>query len=114
MPDTAHFHLTIEGSGATFCLCPVGELDLAAVGSVENALDRVLRAPATRRVVFDLRRLTFLDAAGLATILRANDRARAQAFELVVVRPRGIANRVFTLTRAGQELNLVDGREVMA
>jgi anti-anti-sigma factor len=108
MPHTSHFHLAIEESGATSCLRPAGEFDLAAVGSVENALDRALRAPTTRRVVFDLRRLTFLDSAGLQTILRANDRARSEAFELVIVRPLGTANRVFTLTRAGKELNMVD------
>jgi anti-anti-sigma factor len=60
------------------------------------------------QVVFDLRELTFLDAAGLHTILRANERARDTGFEVIVVRPRGLANRVFTLTRAGQELKLVD------
>jgi anti-anti-sigma factor len=114
MPFAGHFHLTIEESGATLRLLPVGEFDLAAVGRVEDALDRVFRAPTTRRVVFDLRRLTFLDGAGLATILRANERARAGACELVVVRPLGTANRVFTLTRAGHELNLVDQREAVA
>ena len=92
----------------------MGEFDLAAVGRVENALDRVFQAPTTRRIVFDLRRLIFMDAAGLRTILRANERARAGAFELVVVRPRGTANRVFTLTRAGRELSLVDEPEVVA
>jgi anti-anti-sigma factor len=114
MPDVGEFHLTVEESGATLCLRPVGELDLAAVGRVENALDRVFRAPTARRVVFDLRRLTFLDAAGLATILRANERARAAALELVVVRPLGMASRVFTLTRAGLELKMVDETEVTA
>jgi anti-anti-sigma factor len=92
----------------------MGEFDLAAVGRVENALDRVFQAPTTRRIVFDLRRLIFMDAAGLRTILRANERARAVAFELVVVRPRGTANRVFTLTRAGLELSMVDEPEVVA
>lgn len=92
----------------------MGEFDLAAVGRVENALDRVFQAPTTRRIVFDLRRLIFMDAAGLRTILRANERARAGAFELVVVRPRGTANRVFTLTRAGLELSMVDEPEVVA
>ena len=92
----------------------MGEFDLAAVGRVENALDRVFQAPTTSRIVFDLRRLIFMDAAGLRTILRANERARAGAFELVVVRPRGTANRVFTLTRAGLELSMVDEAEVVA
>jgi anti-anti-sigma factor len=104
----SHFSITVEQSLGTSRLLPVGEFDLAAVGQVENALDRVFRVPTTTRVVFDLRWLTFLDAAGLATILRASERARAAALDLVVVRPRGTANRVFTLTRAGRELNMVD------
>ena len=93
----------------------MGEFDLAVVGRVESALDRVFQAPTPRRVVLlDLRRLTFLDAAGLRTILGANERARAAACELVVIRPRGLANRVFTLTRAGEQLSMVDEPEVMA
>jgi anti-anti-sigma factor len=91
----------------------MGEFDLAAVGRVENALSRVFRAPVIRRVVFDLRGVVFLDAAGLGTILRANEQSRAGGFELSVVRPRGLANRVFTLTDAGRELSMVDEPEVM-
>ena len=89
-------------------LRPMGDFDLAAVGRVENAIGRVFEVAATNRVVFDLRRLTFLDSSGVRTILRANERARAGALELVVVRPRGRANRVFTLTRVGEELRMVD------
>jgi anti-anti-sigma factor len=114
MPYAGHFGLTVEGSGATLHLSLMGEFDRAAVGHVENALDRVFQAPMTRRLVFDLRRLIFLDTAGLRTILRANERARAGAVELVVARPRGTANRIFTLTRAGQELSMVDEPEVRA
>jgi hypothetical protein len=32
---------------------------------------------------------------------------RARAVEVVVVRPRGAANRIFTLTRAGERLTIV-------
>jgi anti-sigma B factor antagonist len=102
------FQLAVEEQGCTVVLRPLGEFDLAAVGRVENALGRAFEVPATSRVVFDLRRLTFLDSSGLRTILRANERARAGALELVVVRPRGTANRVFTLTRVGEELRMVD------
>jgi anti-anti-sigma factor len=114
VPYPGHFQLTVEESGATSHLRLMGEFDRAAVGRVENALERVLQAPSTRRVVFDLRRLIFLDAAGLRTILRANERARARACELVVARQRGAANRVFTLTRASQELSMVDEPEVIS
>jgi anti-anti-sigma factor len=103
--------LAVNESGRTLHIRLAGEFDLAAVGLVENALDRVSRAPAPGRVVFDLRALEFLDLAGLRTILRADARGRADAFEVVVVRPRGTANRVFTLTRAGEQLSMVSETE---
>jgi anti-anti-sigma factor len=114
VPQYGHFHLSIDEAGATSHLRLTGGFDLTAVGPVEHALDRVFRAPVPRRVVFDLRYLDFLDGAGLQTILRANERARAAALELVVVRPRGLASRIFTLTRAGESLSMVDDPEIAA
>ena len=108
MRPEGQFQLSLEESGERSHLRLVGEFDRAAVGRVEQALDNVFRAPPTKQLVIDLRPLTFLDTAGLLTLLRTHDRARACAFELVVARPRGIANRVFTLTRAGEALSMVD------
>ena len=105
--SAAGFLVTVEESEATLLLRLTGEFDLAGVGPVENALDRLSRAPVPRRVVFDLRGLTFLDISGLHTILRAHARGLAEAFEVEVVRPRGLANRVFTLTQAGKQLGMV-------
>jgi anti-anti-sigma factor len=101
------FELLVEDNDGTVHLRLIGEFDLAGVGPVEAELDRI-QATETRRVVFNLEDVTFLDLAGLRTILRANDRALSESFDLVVVRPRGHANRVFTLTRAGQELTMLD------
>jgi anti-anti-sigma factor len=97
----------VEERNATLLLRVTGEFDCAGVGPVEAALERISTA-VTRRVVFDIRGLSFLDAAGLRTILRANERARTEPFDVVVVRPQGLANRVFTLTRAGEQLKMVD------
>jgi anti-anti-sigma factor len=114
---SAHRHhttclvLTVAEAGITLHLRLTGEFDLSGVGAVETALDRLDQAPALGRVVFDLRDLRFLDVAGLRTLLRANARGRAEAFEVVVIRPRGTANRVFTLTRAGEQLQMVDKME---
>ena len=108
LPVGSHaFCLRVEEFGSTLELHLTGEFDLAGVGRVEAALERV-SDEHTRHVVFDLTNLSFLDCAGLHTILRANERSRGAAFDVVVVRPRGLANRVFTLTRAGQGLKLVD------
>jgi anti-anti-sigma factor len=100
--------LAVEESDRTLRLRLTGDFDGTGVGSVEHALDRLSEAPAPRRVVFDLRGLAFLGLAGLRTILEADARGRAGAFDVVVVRPRGVASRIFTLTPAGQRLSIVD------
>ena len=104
------FGIGVEEHGTTLNLRLTGELDWPCIGRIEAALSRICDG-RTRRVVFDLHRLEYMDSAGLRTILRANDRARAEGIELIVVRPRGLANRVFTLTRASLQLTLVDRLE---
>ena len=101
------FCLRVEELGSTVHLRLAGEFNLAGVGRVEAALEQA-SAEHTRHVVFDLTDLSFLDSAGLHTILRASERARSAAFDVVVVRPRGLANRVFTLNPGRSQLNLVD------
>lgn len=100
--------LAVDEADKTLVLRIGGEFDRAGVGPIENVLDRLSQAPHLSRLVFDLSELAFLDLAGLRTILRANARGRTSACEVVVVRPRSPANRVFTLTRAGEELKMVD------
>jgi anti-anti-sigma factor len=111
MPDASPLLLAVEESDSALRLRLTGDFDQAGVGAVEQALDRLCDAPAPRRVVFDLRGLAFLGLAGLRTILRTDARGRAEAFDVVVVRPRGTVNRVFTLTHAGDRLSIVDDPE---
>jgi anti-anti-sigma factor len=111
MPTASPLLLAVEESDSTLRLRLTGDFDGAGVGPVEHALDRLCQAPAPRRVVFDLRELAFIGLAGLRTILRTDAQGRAEAFEVVVVRPRGTANRVFTLTHVGERLTIVDEPE---
>ena len=62
------FWLRAEKDGTTLILTLTGELDWAVIGHIEGALEQN-RGRATERVVFDLRALTFIDIAGLRTIL---------------------------------------------
>lgn len=101
------FGLGVERKGTTLYLRLSGEFDRACIARVEAALERISER-LTRRVVFDLQGLSFLDVAGLRTILRANDRTRTEQFDVIVVRPKGFLNRIFTLTRAGERLTMVD------
>ncbi len=111
MPFPSPLLVAVEESDATLHVRLTGEFDLAGVALVEKALNRLSRAPVLTRVVFDLRAVSFLDLAGLRTVLRADARGRVEAFEVVVVRPRGTARRVFTLTPLGEQLNVVNEPE---
>jgi anti-anti-sigma factor len=77
---SARFQLAVEEQGCTVFLRPLGEFDLAAVARVEDALGRVFEGPATGRVVFDLRRLTFLDSSACGRSLeRMSERVPERA-----------------------------------
>jgi anti-sigma B factor antagonist len=85
-----------------------GELDLSTIAKVEQELARVESAgPAT--VALDLSRLTFLDSSGLRVIVSADQRARRENRRFVVVRGPETVQRVFSITRLDEQLELVDG-----
>ena len=84
-----------------------GELDLSTVAKVQEELRRVeANAPAT--VVVDLSKLTFLDSTGLRCIVTADERARAEGRRIVIVRGPDAVQRVFTITRLDDRLEMVD------
>ena len=107
MPPQEEFRLRTERRGTTLLLRLRGEFDWCASGHVEAALDEAARV-ATQHIVFDLRQVTFIDMAALSALLRAEEHSRAKPFDVCVVPPAGRARRVFTLTRAGAALTLVD------
>ena len=85
----------------------LGELDLSTVGKVQEELRRVERSsPPT--VVIDLSRVTFLDSTGLRCIVTADERARDEGRRLVIVRGPDPVQRVFSITRLEDRLEMVD------
>ena len=106
-PARAHdFHLAVEQDAETLLLKLSGDFDLVGVGRLEATADRAVRL-STRHVVFDLADVTFLDMAGLVSLMRMDERSRRTAFDVQILAPRGLARRVFTLTRAGEQLTMI-------
>ncbi len=84
----------------------VGELDIATAPELEQTL---LKAEdRARRVVLDLRGLGFMDCAAVHVILDAEHRARRADRRLVLVRGPSQVDRVLTLTRACDVLEIID------
>ena len=84
-----------------------GELDLSTVGKVQDELDKV-ESSTPPVLVLDLSGLTFLDSTGLRCVVTADERARKSGRRLVIVRGPDHVQRVFTITKLDERLEMVD------
>lgn len=84
-----------------------GELDLSTVNKVDEEL-QALEADGAPLIVLDLSRLSFLDSTGLRCLVTADQRAREAGRRLVLVRGPDAVQRVFTITRLEERLDMVD------
>jgi anti-anti-sigma factor len=84
-----------------------GELDLSTVAKVEDEL-KVVEADAPPVIVLDLKRLSFLDSTGLRCLVTADQRAQENDRRVVLVRGPDPVQRVFTITRLEERLEMVD------
>jgi anti-anti-sigma factor len=91
----------------------VGELDLSTVAKVQEELRRV-EASAPGTLVVDLSKLTFLDSTGLRCIVTADERARDEGRRMVIVRGPDAVQRVFSITKLDDRLDMVDDADALA
>jgi anti-sigma B factor antagonist len=87
-----------------------GELDIATVPRLEDALEAAL-ADAPQELKIDLRPLGFLDSSGLRQFILLADRAQAEGWRLVLIRPGQPTLSIFQITRAEENLPFVDAPE---
>jgi anti-anti-sigma factor len=97
---------TVEGNGLVRVVLK-GELDLSTVGKVEEELRRV-EGGDPPVVVLDLAQLSFLDSTGLRLVVTADQRAREHGRRLAIVRGPDTVQRVFTITRLEERLDMID------
>ena len=84
-----------------------GELDLSTVGKVQDELRRI-EASSPPVLVLDLSKLTFLDSTGLRCLVTADERGRDGGRRVVIVRGPEPVQRVFSITRLEERLDMVD------
>jgi anti-sigma B factor antagonist len=82
-----------------------GELDLGSAPELQDALDRA-RDAARELIVVDLRKLEFIDMAGLRVLLSEHNKARRRARRLVLVNVGRSIRRVLELARATEVLTI--------
>ena len=100
------FTITRHRDGEATVLAPIGEVDLVTVHEVRTALREVARD--ARRVVVDLRQVTFMDSSGLRLLVEAQQGAEHDGYALAVVRGPASLERLFEVTGLDTRLELHD------
>jgi anti-sigma B factor antagonist len=85
-----------------------GEIDLASAPRVELALEPF----AGQAVVLDLRRVEFIDSAGLKVLLSQRSRIEQSGGDLKLVVGHGAVGRLLELTGVTEAFSITDSIEV--
>lgn len=104
-PDQSRLDLDVRTLGAASQLTVTGELDLATAPRLEEALDW-LRATRCRRVVLDLRGVTFCDCSGLSVLVEADTAMSAGGGHLIVCGPSTALRRLLDITHLDDTLDI--------
>ncbi len=93
-------------------LSPSGDLDAYTAPGLRAELHRATDGNGdVALVVVDLKGITFIDSAGLGTLVGAHRRMRESGGRLRIVRPPALVSRAFELTGLDEVLDLCDDRE---
>ena len=106
MAVPGNFDVLTNRDGATLVVSPRGEIDLATVDLVREAVDR--EQQPGEALVLDLREVGFMDTSGLRYVLELNDRAKQEGFALLLVRGPRAVQRVFEVSGLEPRLPFVD------
>ena len=106
MPAPGNFDVAVDRQRSTIVVAPSGEIDLATIGLVREAVEREHSASAM--LVLDLREVEFIDTSGLRYVLELAARATEEGFELRIVRGPSAVQRVFEISGIEARLPFVD------
>jgi len=101
VPGLEPFAVEVQRHDHVAIVQPRGELDVASVEMLRAALDGI--EPA-RRLVLDLRGLSFMDSTGLHLLMALHQRAQRDGFQLTVVAPAAPLDRAIQLCGLDQVL----------
>jgi anti-sigma B factor antagonist len=91
------FSVRTERDADVYLLTVIGELDLATREALHDELARAEASDAAR-ILLDLSGVTFIDSAGICTILAASRRSAVNGRRLRLLPVSGQVRRVFELT----------------
>jgi anti-sigma B factor antagonist len=103
----APFEMESAHDGETGRLTLAGELDIATVPRVEEAVEAILRQ-GTRQLTVDLSGLGFVDSSGLRLFIVLQQRAGSEGWKLALVKPQPQALKVFSVSGVESSLPFVE------
>jgi anti-sigma B factor antagonist len=106
-PDPGPFEVELVPERDGVRIVPAGALDMATVPILEAPL-RQLRDSGVRRLLVDLRRLTFIDSTGLRLVLAYDADSRQDGFAFALIPGSPKVQRVFEITGTLDALPFVD------
>jgi anti-anti-sigma factor len=101
-----HFEMTVEPFARGVCVQLSGELDVACAYTFDTRM-REVEERDPHLILLDLRRLGFMDSAGLARILATHRRGRRAGRRVVLTRGSRAVQRVLALAAVDNVLEIV-------
>jgi anti-anti-sigma factor len=101
--DAGGFTITVEHDDAVARLRLAGELDLARVGQLAEAVTAARASAATLEI--DLTRLVFIDSSGLRALMAIHNTAESDGFAYTMIEGPPSVHRTFVLTGLDQVFN---------
>lgn len=106
MVAPGNFDVDAQRRGEALVVAPRGEIDLATVDIVRDAVERE-REPG-EDLVLDLREVGFMDTSGLRYVLEIVERGGREEFGVQIVRGPNAVQRVFEVSGLEPRLPFVD------
>jgi anti-anti-sigma factor len=104
------FDVSVDDLGRVTVVRVQGEVDAATAPRMGETVNRLLAR--RKRVVLDAQNVDFMDLHGLAVMIRATRRARADGGSFAVARPAPCVRRLVELVHAEGEVRILpDGTD---
>jgi anti-anti-sigma factor len=112
VPGLTNFRIESTRTGARKTIRVAGDLDSATCMALNDEFERTIAEPGLAELHLDLRELSFIDSAGMRTIILIERAVRERALGLLVTPPpqplvellemTGVANRLTLATHQGE------------
>ncbi|MEA2477683.1 MAG: anti-sigma factor antagonist [Actinomycetota bacterium] len=97
--------IEVQDTGSYTVLRPTGDLDVYTVGSLRDALGRMVDDDSPK-VVVDLDQVPFMDSSGLGALMGGVRRLRESGGDLAIACTREQHLKLFTITGFGEGVSI--------